>query len=277
MKNLIRCAAVLLAPVLSLLPGRPAGALEFTSSFDNIKVQVQAGEVVNREFQLRLAEDQPAVHFRSRVEDWWQDETGRQSFYRPSGTLAHSCGPWVSLNPVETSVRPGGTLTVKVTVSVPAGARPAGYWCVLTVDEIPDPLTPGPKGIAISFKSSISVGIFVDLAPVDRRVEISSIELAGGRALVKLRNAGEAPAGVEGRMEFLLPGGRTPVATVLLPRVTVLPEPVPTRLMSAALPAERKLPAGRYLVRVILDAGLEHLIGVQKEMEIRHETAGPVR
>lgn len=274
MRNLI--GRLLAVAALAFFPASHLGGLEFTSSFENIKMQARPGEIVNREFRLRLTPDQPAVHFRSHVEDWWQDETGSQSFYRPAGTLARSCGPWISLNPVETAVGPGGTLAVRVTVAVPADARPGGYWCVLTVDELPDPLAQRPQGVAINFRSSISVGIFVDLAPVERRIEIASVELSSSRARVLLRNAGQAPTGVDGRMEFLVPGGRTPVATVRLPRVTVLPEPIPTRLMTAALPGPSELPAGRYLVRVILDAGLDHLIGVQKEMEIRHED-GPVR
>lgn len=273
MKNLTVCS--LLSSAL-LLGSASLSGLEFTSSFDNIKVQARPGEVVNREFRLRLGAEQPRVHFRSHVEDWWQDETGAQSFYRPPGTLSRSCGPWTSLNPVEAAVASGGTLAVRVTLAVPQDARPGGYWCVLTVDELPDPLAATPRGVAITFRSSISVGIFVDLAPVERRIEISSVELTPSQARVRLRNAGQAPTGVDGRMEFLAPGGRKPVATVILPRVTVLPEPVPTRLMTAALPDRRELPAGRYLVRVILDAGLENLIGVQKEMEIRHEAASPV-
>jgi hypothetical protein len=268
---------LLIAASLIVLPARLLTGLEFTSTFDNIKVQARPGEVVNREFRLRLTTGQASVHFRSRVEDWWQDETGAQSFYRPPGTLARSCGPWISLNPVETAVAAGGTLAVRVTIAVPRDVRPGGYWCVLTVDELPDPLAAGPRGIAITFLSSISVGIFVDLAPVDRRIEISSVELSASQARVRLRNAGQAPAAVSGRIEFVAPGGKAPVATVTLPRVTVLPEPVPTRLMTAALPGPRKLPDGRYLVRVVLDAGLEHLIGVQKEMEIRHEAAGSTR
>jgi hypothetical protein len=269
MKDVI--AHAVLITLLLLLRGGLLLGLEFTSSFDNIKVEARPGESVQRTFRLRLAQEQPKVHFRSHVEDWWQNDDGSQSFYRPPGTLARSCGPWISLNPVEMEVSSGGTLEVRVTVAVPEGARSGGYWCVLTVDELPDPLA-APQGVGIRFLSSISVGIFVDLVPVERRAEISSVDLSPSGARVRVRNLGDAPLGVDGRIEFLRPGRQEPVATMTLPRAVVLPEPVPTHLLTAALPGPAELPDGLYRVRVILDAGLDHLIGVQKEMEIRHET-----
>ncbi|HYU35266.1 MAG TPA: hypothetical protein VEW48_24195 [Thermoanaerobaculia bacterium] len=274
MKNLI--ARTLCIAVLLLLHGSFLFGLEFQSAFDNIVVHARPGEVVNREFRLRLSPGQPTVHFRSRPEDWWEDEDGSHSFYRPAGTLSRSCAPWISLNPAETAVAGGGNLSIRVTVAVPAEAGPGGYWCVLTVDEIPDPLVT-PKGVGLRFLSSISTGIFVDLAPVDRRIEVASVDLSQARARVQVRNLGNAPVAVKGRIEFLAPGGETPVASVALPRARVLTEPARTHTLTAKLPEASMLPDGRYRVRVILDAGLDHLIGVQKEMEIRHDAARPVR
>ena len=46
---------------------------------------------------------------------------------------------------------------------------------------------------------------------------------------------------------------------------------VSTAVLAARLPDAAALPSGRYLVRVVLDIGLDHYIGVQREMEIRRE------
>ena len=54
-------------------------------------------------------------------------------------------------------------------------------------------------------------------------------------------------------------------------RRTVVPEPVRTVLLSSQLPENNVLPSGRYLVRVILDIGLDSFIGVEKVLEVSRE------
>jgi hypothetical protein len=142
---------------------------------------------------------------------------------------------------------------------------------VLTIDQVPDPLA-APTGVGIQFLASVSVGIFVNLAPVDRAARIEGVEIGAERAMVRLRNAGNTPLAVEGRFEFYPPGGgATTVATVPLPRTTLLLDPAPTRQIAAQLPDATTLPSGRYLVRVVLDIGLDRYLGAQKEMEVRRE------
>ncbi|HEV7505026.1 MAG TPA: hypothetical protein VGS07_08955 [Thermoanaerobaculia bacterium] len=263
------CILAWFAGLLFLTAATPA--IEFTSSFESIKIDGRPGEVVNRDFQLHLVPGGKPVRFKARPEDWWASEDGSRSFYRPAGTLPHSCGPWISLNPVETTVETGGTLDIRVTAAIPREAGPGGYWCVLTVDEVPDPLD-SPRGVAVRFLASVSVGIFINLAPVARVAEIREIELSQGIARLKVCNRGTTPISADGRLEFLPPGQRSgqvsPVASVVLSRITVLTDPVPCRLLTADLPDSSALPPGRYLVRVVLDIGIDHYLGVQKEMEV---------
>lgn len=266
-------ARTTLGIALLLLQAGAAAGIEFTSSFESIRMQARPGESVTSSFQLRLAPGSEKVHFRSRVEDWWQSEDGSQSFYREPGTLARSCGPWVSLNPVETAVEPGGTLEVRVTAAVPEEIPAGGYWCVLTVDELPDPLH-APAGVEVRFLASISVGIFVEIGPVTRSLEISEVEVSSSRAHIKVRNTGDAPLGVDGRLELFRPGGSAAVAVVTVPRSLVLPEPIPTRLLSVDLPDAKALPDGRYRAVILLDIGVDHYLGVQRELEIRR---APIR
>jgi hypothetical protein len=255
----------------------PASALRFAATLDSIKVQAEPGRTVTRTFQLRLAEDEQRTRFHSHVEDFWHSEDGTQSFYRPAGTLERSCGSWVTLNPVEQAVDPGKSLDVRLSVAVPAAAAPGGYWCALTVDQLVDPLA-APAGVAVQFLASISVGIFVYLPPIERAARVLDVELTGAEARVRLQNEGNAPLAVEGRLELLRPGSSEIVATVTFPRTTLLLEPANRRWITVPLPPAAELPAGRYLVRAIIDIGLDHYVGVQREMEIRREpgaTASP--
>lgn len=257
------------------LAAAEASALRFSATLDSIKVEAAPGQTVNRGFHLTLAPDERRARFRARIEDFWQSEDGKQSFYRPPGTIERSCGRWVTLNPVEQAVDPGETLDLRLSVAVPPAAGPGGYWCALTVDQVADPLA-ASSGVAVQFLASISVGIFVYLPPVERAVKILEVELGGGEARVRLENEGNAPVAAEGRLQFLRPGSTEAVAEVAFPRTTLLLEPTARRWMAVELPAAAELPAGRYLVRTIIDIGLDHYIGVQREMEILREPGSMV-
>ena len=259
------------ALLLSALP--PASALSFHSTLDPIKIFPKPGEVVNHTFQLTLAQGEQTCHFRARVEDWWLSKDGRESFYREPGSPGapkHSCASWVKLSPVEAQVQPGETLAVKVTVSVPQQVQPGGYWCALTLDELPDPLT-APPGVGMRLYTSISVGIFVYIGPVERKARITEVRVLSDHAELTVRNEGNCPLGIEGRLEFLQPGAEKPTDVVVIPRSPVLPEPFNSTTLSVPLRDTQILPSGRYLVRAILDIGADYYLGVQKEMLVSRE------
>lgn len=272
----LRRAVALAAVACSLVAVPPARALRFTADLSSIKIEARPGQVVTRSFHLRLAPEERRVQFRSRMEDFWQSEDGAQSFYRPAGTLDRSCAPWVSLNPVERSVDGGGELGIRLTVAVPEDVEAGGHWCALTVDQVADPLA-APTGVGVQFLASVSIGVFVYVAPVERAARILEVRLDGDDASLRVANEGNAPIAVEGRLEISPPGGGEPVAVVPLPRTTVLLEPIASRWISVALPERSRLPSGRYLARVILDIGVDHYLGVQKEIELHRGPGHPPR
>jgi len=261
-------AVFILAGALALVHAR-ASALKFTASFESIKVQARPGDLVTRSWQMHLKDDQGA-RFHAKVEDWWQSEDGQHSFYGEPGALKHSCSSWITLSPVESAVPAGGTLVVQVTAAVPLEIAPGGYWCVLTVDQLQDPLAP-PQGVQINFLTSISTGIFIYIDPVVRQLEITGIDISARQAKVMVRNVGNAPVALEGRIEILKQEGSPPVASAAFRHTVVLTEPIVTRSMSTILPDLTALPAGHYLVRVILDLGLDHDLGAQRELVIPND------
>lgn len=259
----------------SALAQRPG--LSFQATLDSIKIDAQPQQVFTRQFRLTLDDNARETRFRARVEDWWRSEDGLQSFYGTGGSLRHSCASWVSLNPAEASVKPGETLVIRLTISVPVEMASAGYWCALTVDEVPEPLA-AASGIGVQFLASVSTGIFVNVGAVQRAAKILDLRVASEMVFVRLQNEGNAPVGVDGRLEFFAPGAEVPVATVAVPRGTLLTEPTVQGTLKAALPPIGQLPSGRYRVRAILDYGAAHLIGAERELEIhRAEPIAQVR
>ena len=248
----------------------PVAAVSFTATLTSIKITARPGEVQTREFRLTLNRDQLKTRFTAHMQDWWQSEDGTQSFYDEPGTLTRSCGRWVTLNPVEVDVLPGETMITRLTVKVSSEAEPGGYWCVLTVDELPDPLAVS-EGVGIRFMASVSVGVFVYVGDQQRAAEITAVEVLNDSAVVKLRNDGNTPLAIEGRFEFIRPGATEPTAVVTLVRGTLLTQPILTGLFSVKLPDAALLPSGRYMVRAIIDYGVDHYIGTQREMNIERD------
>ena len=254
--------------VVPALARAPAYAISFHFSPATISVEAAPGQTVSRTLSLTLAKECAPTHFKARMEDWWRNEGNDRTFYAQAGTIAHSCGKWCSVNPVESAVKPDETMTVKVTVHVPGDAKPGGYWSALTIDEVPDPTEPRPTGVSMIFRASLSVAIYVEIPTATRAARISGVRIADGRASVTLVNEGNIPLRVNGTFEFRKPGEETPVITIPVGGEPILPEPINTCTFSAALPDSAKLPDGRYKVRVIVDAGLDHVLGAERELDI---------
>ena len=260
----------ILVGLLVLATCTPAGAVSFKATLSSIKLNARPGQVLTSAFRLTLDPGQPKTRFRAHMQDWWRSEDGAQSFYAEPGTLARSCGRWVTLNPVEVDLLAGETMTTRLTVSVSSEAEPGGYWCVLTVDELPDPLAV-QEGVGVRFMASVSIGVFIYVGEQQRAAEITAVEVRGDEAVVKVRNDGNSPLAIEGRFEFVKLGSTEPAAVVTLARSTLLTEPIASGLFSAKLPDASLLPSGRYLVRAIIDYGVDHYIGTQREMDITRE------
>lgn len=242
--------------------------LSFQATLDSIRIDAHPQQVFTRQFKLTLDENQRETRFRAKVEDWWRSEDGAQSFYGEGGSLRHSCARWVSINPAEATVKPGDTLVIRLTISVPVEMASAGYWCALTVDEIPDPVA-AVSGVGVQFLASVSTGIFVNVGTVQRLARILDLRVNAETAFVRMQNDGNAPVGVDGRLEFFIPGAEAPAAVVTVPRATLLTEPSVQGTLKVPLPPAAQLPSGRYRVRAILDYGAAHLLGAEREIDVR--------
>jgi hypothetical protein len=263
---------VLLACALVFAAHSPVAAVKFKATLTSLKITARPGEVQTKEFRLTLDPDQLKTRFRAHMQDWWRSEDGTQSIYEEPGTLTRSCGRWVALSPVEVEVMPGQTMTTRLTVSVPSELTPGGYWCVLTVDELPDPLAVS-EGVGVRFMASVSIGVFVYVGEQQRAAEITAVEVLNDSAVVKLRNDGNTPLAIEGRFEFVKPGASEPTAVVTLTRNLLLTQPILTGAFSVKLPDPASLPSGRYLVRAIIDYGVDHYIGTEREMYVERNLA----
>ena len=246
----------------------PAAAISFHFSPANINIQARPGQIVNQTFTLTLAKDSPRSNFKAHIEDWWRSADNKQTFFAAPGTIKKSCGLWCTINPVEAGLNPGETMTVKMSIRAPDDAKPGGYWAALTIDEVLDPLAPKPAGVGMIFRASLSVGIMVEIPETTKSARITAVNILDDRAIVTLCNEGNTPVRVSGTFEFFKPDSDQSVAKIQLSSEPLLPEPINTCEFSTALPNKDILPSGKYKVRVIIDAGLDYMMGVERELQI---------
>jgi hypothetical protein len=124
------------------------------------------------------------------------------------------------------------------------------------------------KGIGMMFRGSVSMGIFVEVGTATRSGKITGLTVSKDRVGVTIQNDGDMPLRVSATYEFYRPGEDKPVASVVIGGECLLPEPINKCEFSRPLPSIKALPSGKYRVRVLVDLGLDHLIGAEKEMEI---------
>src|SRR5262249_10180492 len=156
------------------------------------------------------------------------------------------------VNPEDPVVPGGGQLHARLTITVPADVKPGGYWCALSVDEMPDPLATTPDGVGVQFLASVSTGIYVYVNPVERGVAAEPIAIVGDRIVPRIANPGTPPAPVEGRYEFFRPTAPQPTAVLDLPRKVLLTEPVASAAYTVPLPDVSALPSAHYRLRLVL-------------------------
>ncbi len=265
MRHKVRFGFVILA---ALACAMPACAISFHFSPTSIMIEARPGQTVNRSLTLTLAKDAGPTQFKARIEDWWRSAENDRTFYAAPGTLKRSCGKWCTINPMETAVGSGNTMTVKLSIRIPDDAKPGGYWTALTIDEVPDPTVSRPEGVAMTFRASLSVGIYIEIPVVTKKARITGVTVDKKVARVTLINEGNTPLRINGSFEFYKIGDDKPIATITLGGEPLLPEPINTCAFSCALPDAQKLPSGKYKVRVIVEAGLDHLMGAEKEIGI---------
>src|SRR5207237_7372953 len=71
------------------------------------------------------------------LNDWMLNRNGEVEFQK-ANTLPNSASAWLIYSPAETTVTPGKTHSIRVTISVPKDATPGDHLSALIVDQRAD-------------------------------------------------------------------------------------------------------------------------------------------
>ena len=209
------------------------------------------GDSARRELAVANHGTEP-IAVRVRYSDWTMDARGARTLLKPGRAVASLDG-LVACEPSSFVVGPGDTGRVTVTLRMP-NYGPATRWGVL-LSEVRPAVAPDVSGGGAALGTTIYLS---SLPPGDIRPEIDAIDVAplgpdSLRVHVRVKNRGgrHFHAGAEVTIRDLdgttIHSGRLPVAVVL-----------PEFAREATFECRVRLPAGRYLAAVALDAGLPH-------------------
>lgn len=260
---------VLAGSVLLLsLPVTAAAQLEV----DQLEVFVSsAGRERAGSFRVRNASAEPLTA-RLTLGDWMRAPDGANLF-TAAGTVAGACADKVTLFPALASLAPGEEQVVRVTYVGDSLATMC--WAAVMVSMAPRPAA-AVTGAGIAAEIRHAVKVYVTPVVTTLGVTVETLDVGAHRprpgeapgdttatdVIARLRNAGNVQVRANVRIEYRSTADAV-VARAEDRDVPMLPGA--DRLWRSRVPA---LPAGRYVVLVIVDFGGAELVAGQMELEI---------
>jgi hypothetical protein len=105
-----------------------------------VELEMQPGTettmVVDLDYHSTLESSQP-VRIVASLNDWTIKRNGEVEFQK-ANTLPNSASSWLIYSPAETTVIPGNTHSIRVTISVPKDATPGDHTTALIVEQRPN-------------------------------------------------------------------------------------------------------------------------------------------
>ena len=233
----------------------PAAADGIALAPARVELEMQPGSettlVVNLDYHSSNAAAQPARIVAS-LNDWGITRDGQVEFYR-AGTQANSASPWLIYSPAETTVEPGRTHSIRVTVTVPKDAKPGDHLAALIVEQRPDSIKFSENRRQMVVRYRMACVFYIKVPQLTRRGSLENLQAAtdasGVTVVPTLKNAGNTVLRPVSSAKVLDSAGRT---VAELPEGESLPVLAGAEL-SQRLRIEKQLPPGTYSVKYRID------------------------
>jgi len=232
-----------------------AGADGIALAPARVELEMQPGSettvVVNLDYRSSNASAQSARIVAS-LNDWNITRDGQVEFYR-AGTQANSASPWLIYSPAETTVEPGRTHSIRVTVTVPKEAAPGDHLAALIVEQRPDSIkfTQNRRQVVVRYR--MACVFYIKVPQLTRRGSLqnlqASVDASGLTVVPTLRNEGNSVLRPVSSAKVLDAAGRT---VAELPEGESLPVLGGAEL-SQRLRIDKQLPPGTYTVKYRID------------------------
>jgi P pilus assembly chaperone PapD len=238
--------------------------------------------VVNLDYHTSRPNAQP-YRLVASLNDWDLNQKGELGFYK-AGTQTNSASPWIIYSPAESTVRPGQTHSIRVTISVPKDATPGDHLASLIVEQRPDTIKLSQNTRQMIMRFRMAAIFYITVPQATRRGTLANLQatVEAERIVVTptLRNEGNSMIRPISSVKVLDSGGRT---VVELPESESLPVLGGATLLRP-FTIERTLAPGTYTVRYRVDfqdggkvtEGITDLI-VKESVASKPATASPVQ
>jgi hypothetical protein len=203
------------------------------------------------------------VRVRATISDWHLSIDGSPQFVEASDPR-YSASGWMRIAPPEQVIDPGKDATVRFTVTIPAGAEPAGYRSSILFEFGPASGDPVVRAREVLVKSRIGTLIYVNVGEPAAAVELSDLRTRTvpdrpTQVIATLKNTSRRTVRTRGTLTLYDKSGAA-VSQSIVPDVPVLPESEREVAIPAINADKPSLPAGEYRVEIKIDVGLPAVI-----------------
>jgi PKD repeat protein len=242
-----------------------------TVSVTEFSFSGQPGDPISDALVILNGEGQP-VDVDLQIVDWDRAQDGITRTLN-AGTLERSCAAWIRLSAEEATLVPDSEIEISLDIHVPETVQ-GTYWTGILISA---------RGASrsvdegcIKMLRQFLVRIFVTVSPSEPDGRVSNLQVLGMNPLgveVAFANTGDTVlAGVSGLIAVESSAGTTLFEIPLVP-FDVLPGYV---LRQSVLGEWGLQVAGIYLVRAVLDFGVEHLVAGQFVLQIEDLSLSPI-
>ncbi len=258
---------------LACLAAAPAGA-QMGLGLVPMRVELKLTPGQQQSGTLRLtSEAGEKARVRAEILDFYIDETTTPQFQRlVPRESTFSCRDWLSLNPMESEVAPGGSLNVRFTIRPPQELREGGYHCAAGFTTMP-PASSSPSGMGVRMAVRIVAAFYIQVGNPTIVGHLKEIKLeplipkkempgSGWQAVVVLKNEGRIYFRPAGKLEVLDSTGKV-IESDDFPALPVLRD----RDQRFVFPLA-KLDPGHYKLRARVDIGTSDIQEGTADVEV---------
>lgn len=176
---------VLVVPALSLAQGEQASAQPKIPELDDITISPSRHElvmlpgaiktVVVKLIYTSVSGKAEPTRVLTYPGDWSLSRDGKMGFYKP-GTIANSACAWLTYSPVEDTIIPGNTHAIRVTISVPADAKPGDHRAVLFVEPRGDNLKLSQSRKQVRMKFRLASIFYIMVPALTRKPSLENLK-----------------------------------------------------------------------------------------------------
>jgi len=207
--------------------------------------------VVNLDYRTANNDAKPARIVAS-LNDWSITKDGQVEFYK-AGTQSDSASSWIIYSPAETTVAPGATHSIRVTVSVPADAAPGDHLAALIIEERPDNLKLAQNTRQMIVRYRMASMFYIKVGRLEKRGTLENLQAEvsakGIFVTPTLKNEGNSVVRPFASIKIFDSKGDS------VAEITEI-EPLPVlgkSTVSQAMLIEKQLPPGTYTVKYKVD------------------------